>query len=124
MALYLVLVWALGDGAEPKVAMAFEGRVQALEQAQEQDRELLESAQRFRGQGTLFRLLTSDPGLGNTLLLGWTRQRLTDELGWPDSVEGQLWTYSARYGDGLGLRVTIDGGDRVRSVETLDSNRR
>lgn len=105
----------IGDGDEGNVAMAMDKRVQALEEAQLLNLERIEAAQ---GRGTLFRLLTSDPRLGDSLLKNWDSSRVTAELGWPDKVEALVWTYDPRTTDGPGLQVIL-AANRVQTVRVL-----
>jgi len=118
LALYLVLAWMIGDGDGSNVALAMDKRVQALEEAQLLDRERFEAAQDAQGRGTLFRLLVSDPSLGDSMLKYWEASRLTNELGWPDQVQGTIWTYDPRTADGPGLRVIVDN-HKVQGVQVL-----
>jgi hypothetical protein len=117
--LYLLLAWALASDSKPATQRAYEQRVETLEEGQAQDRELLQATQEAQGRGTLFRLLVSNPALGATLLKGWNSQRLTAELGWPDKVQGMIWTYGARTQGGSGLRVIVNGAGQVGSVNLI-----
>ncbi|MDF1729468.1 MAG: hypothetical protein P1U53_17130, partial [Sulfitobacter sp.] len=92
------------------MTLAMDKRVQALEESQALDRERFEAAQESQGRGTLFRLLTSDPSLSESLLKLWDQSQLTAELGWPDQVQGMVWTYDPRFADGLGLQVIVNDG--------------
>ncbi len=107
VALYLAMAWVLSDDT----VLAVEQRMDALEESQAQVGK--------DGRGTLFRLLVLNPDLGKTLLAGWTSQRLTSEMGWPDSVEGVVWTYAPRLSSGESLRVTVGVSGQVVGVEVL-----
>ncbi|MCP5022486.1 MAG: hypothetical protein GY930_12020 [bacterium] len=105
VALYIAMAWVLSDDTEYKTVLAVEQRMDALEES------LAQAGK--EGRGTLFRLLVLNPDLGQTLLAGWTSQRLTSEMGWPDSVEGVVWTYAPRLSSGESLRVTVGASMQV-----------
>ncbi len=109
--LYLAMAWVLSDDTEYGTVMAVEQRMDALEESRAQVGK--------EGRGTLFRLLALNPDLGKTLLAGWTSKRLTSEMGWPDSVEGAVWTYAPRLSSGESLRVTVGVSGQVVGVEAL-----
>lgn len=117
--LYMVMAWALADKAESKLVLAVEQRMEALEKSQGEDQTRPQVNTDQQGRGTLFRLLVLNPGLGETLLAGWTSQRLTSEMGWPDVVEGSVWTYAPRLSSGESLRVIIGATMFVEGVQVL-----
>ncbi len=117
--LYLAMAWVLAGEGDSKSVLAVERRMEALEKSQSAGHGDSQTNQDQQGRGTLFRLLVRNPGLGETLLAGWDSQRLTGELGWPDQVEGQIWTYSPRLSSGESLRVIVNATGFVGGVEVL-----
>ena len=110
----------MGGEQPPAVAHAFEKRLQALEDARVAERAPWQSDQANRGKGSLFQLLTRDPALGDTLVKGWNRKQVTEELGWPDRIEGQDWFYESPDDEGPALRLTFDQRPLVVAIVVLN----
>jgi hypothetical protein len=117
--LYWFLASMLAGEDSSRVALAFEKRVQALEETQGKDRALWIETQEAHLRGTLFQLLVSNASLGNDLLKGWTREQLTSELGWPEAVQGPTWIYAPRLPGGPGLHLVVGEGGQFESLTVI-----